>query len=71
MADKLKSRTLTVKWSVQLPTVPNFILSTGDQKVDIAHVSDDGLRELGAAWTEALIENAQKRRKQNHETRGL
>ncbi len=64
MSANPKTRTLTVQWPVQLPIVPNYLLHSqeGAQKVDIAHVSDDGLREIGQAWTEALIARATERR---------
>ena len=60
---KRGARTLTVKWSVLLPAPPNFLRSTGGQPVDIAHVTDEGLRKLGAEWTEQLVSHAQSRRK--------
>lgn len=32
------------------------------QSIPVEAVDDEGLRELGAAWTEALIEHAKRKR---------
>jgi hypothetical protein len=56
------STKVTVKAAVNVPKVPNF-LRYGGGTIDVAHVADEYLRELGAAWTEELIANAQRRRK--------
>lgn len=55
-------RTLSVKAEVELPMLPNFLRMTDGQSLPIEAVTDDTLRELGAAWTESLVEHAQRRR---------
>ncbi len=62
-------RTLTVKWSIQLPMVPNYILQAVDippngepPKVDIADIDDNGLKLIGEEWTRELLMEAAKRR---------
>lgn len=70
------SKVLTVKAPVRTPRPPNFLTldiklgretgATHTQElpqIDVADVADDGLRALGAAWTEELIQNAENRRK--------
>lgn len=55
-------RQITVKAIIALPTMPNFFRIDGGGTIDVADVSDDGLREIGAVWTEALVEHANDRR---------
>lgn len=59
-------REITVTTKVQLPRVPNFILLDGSKsdgaKLDVADLSDEVLRDLGAEWTHALLANAAARR---------
>lgn len=57
---------------LQTPSVPNYILHdvpvrspiAESPKTDIADLSDDVLRQIGAEWTEALIARARVRRGQ-------
>ncbi len=60
------SRVVRVQAEVKLPLLPNFLrLSTNaDGMIDVADVEDAALRALGAAWTEALLAHAAKRRAQ-------
>jgi uncharacterized Zn-finger protein len=46
----------------ELPTLPNFLRMTDGQRLPVQAVGESGLRELGAAWTDALVEHAEKRR---------
>ena len=40
-----------IKMTVEIPTVPNY-LKTGDGKsVPLCSLTDEALKELGAAWT--------------------
>jgi hypothetical protein len=55
------ARKLSVKMSVVVPRVPNFLF-TSDGKVPLSALTEDGLRELGAAWTEALVARADEQR---------
>ncbi len=51
--------------TVNLPMLPNFIRWGSGSAVtscDVADLTDDQLTALGAAWTEALLKHAQKRR---------
>jgi hypothetical protein len=50
--------------TADVPLLPNFIRS-GELVLPVEQFSDDILRKLGKAWTEALIEHARKRRKAN------
>lgn len=50
----------------RMPLLPNYIvMDDSDQKISIADISDDVLRAIGKAWTEALIAHAQARRQRN------
>lgn len=66
---------LTVKAPVKVPRPPNFLsldIKLGKEggashlqelpQIDVADVDDAGLRALGAAWTEELLQNAENRR---------
>jgi hypothetical protein len=57
---------ISIKAKVKVPMVPNFIRteSVMYSSVDVADCTDAELEELGKAWTNALIENAKKRRLQ-------
>jgi hypothetical protein len=55
-------RTLSVKMSVAVPKVPNYIFTT-EGRVPLSALTDEGLRELGAVWTEQLIQRANEQRK--------
>jgi hypothetical protein len=65
MSEKKKTRMIQFNADVQIPSVPNF-LRFGDgegQMFDIAALTLDQLKQVGAAWTESLIERAGYRRK--------
>lgn len=57
---------LRVTADVECPRVPNFLRMTDGQTLPLAAVDEDGLREIGAAWTEALIERAREQRDVRH-----
>jgi hypothetical protein len=57
-------KTVTVKAQVILPCPPDCLRMTDGQLLPIEAVEEDGLREIGAAWTEALIEHARLRAEQ-------
>lgn len=61
---------VTVKATVQIPQVPNFLLRGDDPKMSIADVTDEGLQEIGHQWTRNLIARAQELRLQRKETPG-
>lgn len=64
MSKRAKMPTL-VAVSVHLPMLPNFLRDSGpiDRVWDVAEISDATLRRIGKAWTDALVEHAQKRRR--------
>ena len=53
---------LKVKADVEIPRVPNFLLTTGGQKLPVSAVPDDDLRGLAKAWGEKLVANAKRQR---------
>lgn len=61
-------KTLTVTAQVELPTVPNFLRMTDGQSLPVSAVTEDHLRKIGEAWTEALIENARAQAKRAKES---
>lgn len=63
MEDELpKLIKLDVKSEFQIPRVPNFIRNSLDDGLPIENISEEGLRQIGAAWTEMLIMKARQRR---------
>jgi hypothetical protein len=47
-----------------MPTLPNFVhIEELERHVDVALLSDQMLEQVGAEWTQRLIEHARKRRK--------
>lgn len=54
------SKTVTVTADVRIPRVPNFLLYDDDQKLPLDAVSEEDLRRIGAAWTEALVERSRQ-----------
>jgi hypothetical protein len=59
-------KTITVRASVDVPKVPNYLIIDSDHKLSIADVPDDELKYIGQAWTEALIERAAEIRLSNN-----
>ena len=59
----LTKRTLSVKAEIEIPYVPNVFRMSDGQSIPVQAVTEDALREIGAAWTEALVQHAAKRRK--------
>ena len=49
---------LTVRASVNVPRVPNFLIIDEHHKLSIGDVPDEDLRRIGEVWTEKLIERA-------------
>lgn len=49
--------TVEVKIECEIPTVPNF-LKTSSGVVPLYAITEEALRQLGAAWTEMLVERA-------------
>jgi len=55
-------KTITVKADVETPKVPNFFIQPDGGKLPIEAVTNEGLREIGEAFTQELVEQAQKKR---------
>lgn len=55
---------ITVKTTrtLLLPMLPNFIRGQNDEAVDVADMTEEQLRELGAKWIEALVRKSRERR---------
>jgi len=58
---------LTVKATVRVPTVPNFLLSDGDMKFPLSAFDDNALRQVAAEWTKNLLERAAEQRREAKE----
>ena len=55
--------TLTVTATVEMPKVPGYFYMSDHGIVLIEDITDEGLREIGEAWTEELIAAAQRIRR--------
>ena len=67
---KEKEMKKKIEIEIEAPTVPNFLrnIVKGRDKailVPVQDFTDDELRKIGEEWTELLIKNAKKKRKQN------
>jgi len=62
---------IKVKAEVELPQLPNFLRYGSENQfaMDVADVSEESLRQIGAAWTEELVKHAAKRAKENANAR--
>ncbi len=59
----MSKQVLTVKATVKIPTVPNFILGAdGDMKFPLSAFDDAGLKLIAQAWTVELLNNANRQR---------
>lgn len=63
-----KTIELERKQTYRLPAVPNFIGIHGNNRdevvtVSIVDFSEEDLRIIGKAWTDALVESAKNKRK--------
>ena len=52
---------IQIKIQCECPQVPNYLM-TPNGKVPITAVTEEALKQLGAAWTEALIMRARQMR---------
>lgn len=55
-------KTINVTADVEIPSLPNFFIA-GNLKIPIEAVEDQGLRDIGKAWTEELIKKAHTKQK--------
>lgn len=53
-------RKIQVTATVETPVVPNFIKQTDGQIIPLCAISEEGLRGIGEAWTDCLIERAKE-----------
>ncbi len=58
-------KTIFVKAEIITPRIPNFLKQTDGSMLPIEAIADSGLRKIGEAFTEELIEKAQKKRAKN------
>lgn len=55
--------TFTVNTTIIVPTPPRkFKVNGSKRQVPVGEVGEQHLREIGAAWTEALVKEAQRQR---------
>ena len=52
--------TLTVTATVKMPEVPGYFYMSDNGIMRIEDITDEGLREIGEAWTDELIATAQR-----------
>lgn len=57
-----RTTTITLAEEINLPRPPNFLTTTDGRTVPVAAFTEEALRQLGAAWTEALVERAREQR---------
>lgn len=62
LEEKRDMETIQVVATVRVPKVPNFLLMDNDQKLPLSAFTEDGLRELGKAWTDNLLKRAKEQR---------
>ena len=49
-------KTIEVKYSVRIPTVPIYFLLTEDgTTIPISIITEEGLQKIGEEWTKSLI----------------
>lgn len=64
----IKTTALTTLVTVQIPTVPNFLISAAKEDVvntrffRIEDFTDNHLQQIADAWTQNLLEKARQRR---------
>jgi len=56
-------KTIYVTAKIQIPMPPNFLRDEDGNAIGIEAIDESGLREIGEAWTEELIERAKKKQK--------
>jgi hypothetical protein len=61
---------ITVKASVELPRVPNFLRMTDEKWLPICALEEESLRALGAAWTDNLIVRAAEQKAEMEKSNG-
>lgn len=54
---------IAVTMTLIVPRVPNFVFTSAG-KISVGELSDEDLARVGERWTEALIDNAKRQRKE-------
>jgi hypothetical protein len=54
---------IKVQAQIEIPRVPNFLKMQGGQTIPVSAITEEGLREIGQRWTEALIARANEQSK--------
>lgn len=60
--DKTVKLTVKTTRTLLLPRLPNFLRTEAGDLVGVETLTEDQLREVGAAWTAALIQHSRDRR---------
>jgi hypothetical protein len=47
---------------IQMPRVPNFLLTEEGMTIPVSAFGNDMLRQIGEAWTTQLLNNAERQR---------
>jgi len=54
---------ISVTATIEIPTVPNFLRLASGQTIPVSAITEEGLREIGKEWIEALIVRAKEQSK--------
>jgi hypothetical protein len=63
-------KTINVKLTVDVPTVPNYLRTSDGQSVPLCAITDDGLREIAEQWTRDLLARSKEQSKNPALNRG-
>ena len=63
-------KTINVKLTVDVPTVPNYLRTSDGQSVPLCAISDDGLREIAEQWKLDLLAHSKEQSKNPALNRG-
>ena len=61
----MASETIKVTMDVGVPRPVDFLRMAGGQMVPVSAVTDEGLREIGRLYGEALVQRAREQREAN------
>ena len=56
-------KTINVTYTVQIPSVPNFLRTVEGESISIGAIKESGLRKIGKEWTEELVKKAKTKPK--------
>lgn len=61
------SKIIEVRAEINIPRVPNFLITTAGMSMPLSAFTEDGLRQVAAEWTQNLLERAAEQRMQDKE----